>query len=274
MTAQRGGALRRRLRVTPGTTVDLSAIDTDATFGHDKDASPDLLENDRVRLESLQERLWASKGGPVLIVLQGIDTAGKDGTVRHVMTAFNPQGCTVTGFGVPTDDELAHDYLWRIHRHTSARGHIAIFNRSHYEDVLVVRVHDLVPEEVWRSRYDQINAFERHLADNGTTILKFFLWISREEQRERLQARIDTPDKRWKFKRADLDERARWPDYVAAYEEALTRCSTDVAPWYVVPSDRKWFRNVAVAEILTDAMEGLRLDYPAAEEGIESLKVE
>jgi PPK2 family polyphosphate:nucleotide phosphotransferase len=254
--------------------VDLSTIDPGATFGHDKDASPDLLENDRVRLESLQERLWASKGGPVLIVLQGIDTAGKDGTVRHVMTAFNPQGCTVTGFGVPTDDELAHDYLWRIHRHTPARGHIAIFNRSHYEDVLVVRVHDLVPEEVWRSRYDQINAFERHLGDNGTTILKFFLWISREEQRERLQARIDTPDKRWKFKRADLDERARWPDYVAAYEEALTRCSTDVAPWYVVPSDRKWFRNVAVAEILTDAMEGLRLDYPAAEEGIESLKVE
>jgi PPK2 family polyphosphate:nucleotide phosphotransferase len=269
----RGAALGRRLTIEPGRPVDLAAIDPAATFGHDKDDAPSLLEEGRTRLEALQEQLWASKGGPLLIVLQGIDTAGKDGTIRRVMTAFNPQGCTVTPFGVPTDEELAHDYLWRVHRHTPAKGHIAIFNRSHYEDVLVVRVHGLVPEETWRPRYEQINEFERHLADNGTTILKFFLWISPEEQRERLQARIDTPEKRWKFKRADLKERERWDDYVAAYEEALTRCSTESAPWYVIPSDRKWFRNIAVAEVLADAMEGLHLEYPPAEEGIESLKV-
>jgi PPK2 family polyphosphate:nucleotide phosphotransferase len=273
-TPLRGAALRERLRVPPGRPADLTSIDPAETHGHEKPASAALLDELRGRLESLQERLWASRGDPLLVVLQGIDTAGKDGTIRHVMTAFNPQGCTVTGFGVPTPEELAHDYLWRVHRHTPARGHVAVFNRSHYEDVLVVRVHELVPEEVWRPRYDQINAFEKHLVENGTTILKFFLWISRDEQRERLQARIDEPDKRWKFKRADLEERARWDDYVAAFDEALTRCSTDGAPWYVIPSNRKWFRNVAVAEILVDAMEGLDLRYPPAEEGVESLVVE
>ncbi len=269
-----GVDLRRRLRVVPGKRVDLAKIDPSESFGHAKDEADELLEAGRLRLESLQERLWASKGGSLLVVLQGIDTAGKDGTIRHVMTAFNPQGCSVTGFGVPTPDELAHDYLWRTHRSTPAKGTIAIHNRSHYEDVLVVRVHDLVPRKVWRQRYDQINAFERHLADNGTTIVKIFLWISRDEQAQRLQARIDTPEKRWKFKRADLAERKRWDDYVAAYEEALTRCSTDVAPWYVIPSNRKWFRNVAVAEILADTMDGMKLTYPPAEEGIESIIVE
>ncbi|MDQ3408027.1 MAG: polyphosphate kinase 2 family protein, partial [Chloroflexota bacterium] len=217
---------------------------------------------------------WAGKGGALLIVLQGIDTAGKDGTLRHVMTAFNPQGCSVIGFGVPTEEELAHDYLWRIHRHTPGRGTIAIFNRSHYEDVLVVRVHDLVPAEVWRRRYDQINAFEAQLAASGTTILKFFLWISPEEQRERLQARIDTPDKRWKFERGDIDERKHWDDYRRAYEAALSRCSTDPAPWYVIPSDRKWFRNLAVAEILVDTMEKMDLTYPPADDDIASIVVE
>lgn len=221
-----------------------------------------------------RSRSGASKGGSLLVVLQGIDTAGKDGTIRHVMTAFNPQGCTVTGFGVPTPEELAHDYLWRVHRATPAKGTIAVHNRSHYEDVLVVRVHDLVARDVWQKRYDQINAFERHLVANGTTIVKIFLWISREEQAGRLQARIDDPEKRWKFKRADLDERKRWDDYVAAYGEALTRCSTDAAPWYVIPSNRKWFRNVAVAEILADTMEAMELTYPPAEEGIETMVVE
>ncbi len=268
-----GADLAKRLRVKPGSRVKLGKIDPAQTYGHTKDDAADILQASHDRLESLQERLWAGKGGSLLVVLQGIDTAGKDGTIRHVMTAFNPQGCSVTGFGVPTEEELAHDFLWRIHRHTPGRGTISIFNRSHYEDVLVVRVHDLVPAKVWRKRYDQINAFEAHLAANGTTILKFFLWISPEEQRDRLQARIDTPDKRWKFSRGDLDERKLWDDYRKAFEAALSRCSTDVAPWYVIPSDRKWFRNLAVAEILTQAMEGMSLTYPPAEDDISSIVV-
>jgi len=269
-----GAALAKRLRLKPGAKVNLSRVDPGDTHGHDKDSAAVTLQASHDRLESLQERLWAGKGGSLLIVLQGIDTAGKDGTLRHVMTAFNPQGCSVTGFGVPTEEELAHDYLWRIHRHAPARGTISIFNRSHYEDVLVVRVHDLVRPKVWRKRYDQINAFEAHLAANGTTILKLFLWISPEEQRERLQARIDTPDKRWKFNRGDIDERKHWDGYRRAYEAALSRCSTDAAPWYVIPSDLKWFRNLAVAEILADTMDRMDLTYPPAEDGIASIVIE
>ncbi len=269
-----GADLAKRLRVRPGSKVKLASIDPAETHGHDKAGAAATLQASHDRLESLQERLWAGKGGALLIVLQGIDTAGKDGTLRHVMTAFNPQGCSVIGFGVPTEEELAHDYLWRIHRHTPGRGTIAIFNRSHYEDVLVVRVHDLVPAEVWRRRYDQINAFEAQLIASGTTILKFFLWISPDEQRERLQARIDTPDKRWKFERGDIDERKHWDDYRRAYEAALSRCSTDPAPWYVIPSDRKWFRNLAVAEILVVTMEKMDLTYPPADDDIASIVVE
>jgi PPK2 family polyphosphate:nucleotide phosphotransferase len=272
--AAMGADLAKLLRVKPGSKVKLGGIDPADTHGHvPEDAAATLLAS-HDRLESLQERLWAGKGGSLLIVLQGIDTAGKDGTIRHVMTAFNPQGCSVIGFGVPNDEELAHDYLWRIHRHTPGRGTISIFNRSHYEDVLVVRVHDLVRPKVWRKRYDQINAFEAHLAANGTTILKFFLWISPEEQRERLQARVDTPDKRWKFKRGDIEERKHWDDYQRAFEAALSRCSTDVAPWYVIPSDRKWFRNLAVAEILTESMDHMGLTYPPPEADIDSIVVE
>jgi PPK2 family polyphosphate:nucleotide phosphotransferase len=271
--APRGTELRARLRIVPGTAVDLSAIDPAETFGHDKNAAAALLEAGRERLADLQERLWAGKQHAVLVVLQGIDTSGKDGTLRHVAGAFNPQGCQVTGFGVPTPEELAHDFLWRVHRHAPAKGHIAVFNRSHYEDVLVVRVHDLVPESAWRARYDQINEFEELLAENGTTIMKFFLHISNEEQRERLQARLDSPEKRWKSRRGDLEERKLWNEYMAAYEEALTRCSTDVAPWHVIPANRKWFRNVAVAEILASTLDGLDLRYPEPEKGIEGLVV-
>jgi PPK2 family polyphosphate:nucleotide phosphotransferase len=267
-------SLGQRLRVDPGSQLRLADIDPRATFDHDKATADEQLDALRVRLEELQERLWAGKGGALLVVLQGIDTSGKDGAIRHVMTAFNPQGCNVVGFGVPTPDELAHDYLWRVHRHTPARGGITVFNRSHYEDVLVVRVHDLVPRDVWSRRYDEINAFERHLAANGTTIVKCYLHISNEEQRERLQARIDTPEKRWKFKRGDLEERKRWDDYIAAYEDVLERCSTELAPWYVIPSDRKWFRNVAIASILVETLEGMGLTYPPAEEQIEGLVVE
>jgi PPK2 family polyphosphate:nucleotide phosphotransferase len=266
-------SLRERLLVRPGHAPKLAEVDPRETFGHDKLEAEAVLEKGRLRLESLQERLWAGKGGAVLIVLQGIDTSGKDGTIRHVMTAFNPQGCTVSGFGVPTPEELAHDYLWRIHRNTPARGTVAIFNRSHYEDVLVVRVHDLVPRDVWSRRYEQINHFEELLAASATTIVKFLLHISKDEQRDRLQARIDTPDKRWKFKMGDIAERDRWDDYLKAYEDVLDRCSPTIAPWYVIPADRKWFRNLAVAEILGDILDELDLRYPAPEEGIEGLIV-
>ncbi|CAN5714493.1 polyphosphate kinase 2 family protein [soil metagenome] len=268
-----GRALAQRLLVKPATNLDLESIDSADTLGHDKQAGAVTLAATTDRLGEAQERLWASKAGAVLIVLQGIDTSGKGGTIRHVMGAFDPQGCRVASFGVPSPEELAHDYLWRIHRHTPARGMIAIFDRSHYEDVLVVRVHGLVPQDVWRSRYDQIVAFERHLAENGTTILKFFLHISRDEQRKRLQARIDEPDKRWKFRRGDLDERRLWDEYRAAFTEALTRCSTDFAPWYVIPADRKWFRDLAVAEIVAHTFDRMKLEYPQGEAGIESLVV-
>ncbi len=274
MKPLRGAALRRELLVQPGKPFKLTSCDPAETYGWDKDGAAAVLDENSRRLESLQERLWASKAGPVLIVLQGIDTAGKDGTIRHVMSAFNPQGCTVTGFDEPTAEELAHDYLWRVHRATPAKGSVAIFNRSHYEDVLVVRVHDLVPKSAWRKRYDQINDFERQLTENGTTIVKFFLNISPDEQRQRLQARIDTPDKRWKFKTGDLAERKLWDQYMAAYQVALERCSTDAAPWHIVPSDRKWFRNLAVAEVVANALEGLRLKYPPSADGIESIVVE
>ena len=262
------------LRVQPGSRVRLAQIDPSATFGHEKEAAAAELQAGLDRLTDLQDRLWAEARHPVLVVLQGIDTAGKDGTIRHVMSAFNPMGCTVTSFKVPTPPELAHDYLWRIHQRTPGKGEIGIFNRSHYEDVLVVRVHELVPKAVWSKRFDQINAFEQLLVDSGTTIVKFFLWISRDEQRERLQARLDQPDKRWKFRLGDLDERKRWDDYVAAYDDALSRCSTDAAPWYVIPSNRKWFRNLAVAEILADTIDGLKPRYPKPEEDLTGVVVE
>ena len=190
------------------------------------------------------------------------------------MSAFNPQGCSVTPFKAPSADELAHDYLWRIHRAMPGKGEIVVFNRSHYEDVLVVRVHDLVPKEVWSRRYDQINAFERLLVEEGTTILKFFLYIDRDEQRARLQARLDDPSKRWKFRLGDLEERKRWDDYTAAYEDMLDRCSTDDAPWYVIPANRKWFRNLAVAEILADTLDDLNPRYPEPEEDLAGVVVE
>jgi PPK2 family polyphosphate:nucleotide phosphotransferase len=272
--ARSSGSLREALRVRPGTRVQLANVDPSATHGHTKESAEAELQTGLDRLTDLQDRLWAEGRHKVLVVLQGIDAAGKDGTLRHVMGAFNPQGCPVTAFKVPSEEERAHDYLWRVHRRVPRSGEIGVFNRSHYEDVLVVRVHDLVPKEVWSKRYDQINAFERTLADEGTTILKFFLYIDRDEQRERFQARLDDPDKRWKFRLGDLDERKRWDDYIAAYEEALERCSTDHAPWYVIPSNRKWFRNLAVAEILADTIDDLEPSYPRPEENLEGVVVE
>jgi PPK2 family polyphosphate:nucleotide phosphotransferase len=266
-------SLADQLRVKPGSRVKLSKWDADETFGRTKEDATEDMAKDLERLAVLQERLYAESKHGLLIVLQGIDAAGKDGTVTHVMSGFNPAGVNVTSYKVPNATELAHDYLWRIHQHTPARGEISIFNRSHYEDVLVVRVHGFAPEDVWRRRYDQINAFEQTLAEEGTTVLKFFLLISPSEQLQRFQDRIDDPSKRWKFKTADLEERKLWDQYTAAFEDALSKCSTDAAPWYVIPANRKWFRNLAVAQIVADELEKMDPQYPPGEPGIEKLKL-
>jgi len=268
-------SMTERYRVQPGTRVHLRDHDPDETgsYEHKDDATEDL-ERDRERLFDLQEILYAQARHSLLIVLQAMDTGGKDGTISHVMGGVNPQGCQVVSFKQPTPEELAHDFLWRVHRRTPARGQITIFNRSHYEDVLVVRVHDLVPESVWRQRYEQINEFEELLAESGTTILKFFLHISKEEQKERLQARLDDPTKQWKFNVDDLKERALWDEYVAAYEDALSRCSTEAAPWFIVPANHKWYRNVVVARIIVEALEGLDLRHPEPGPGLDQVVIE
>jgi PPK2 family polyphosphate:nucleotide phosphotransferase len=274
MSPARVRPLRDLLRVKPGQPFRLTGIDPDETHGRDKESAAADLESGLARLTDLQDRLWAEAKHPVLVVLQGIDTAGKGGTLKHVMGAFQPAGCSVTSFKVPTAPELAHDYLWRVHQRTPGKGEIAIFDRSHYEDVLVVRVRGFAPKPVWSKRYDHINDWERMLADEGTTIVKFFLWISKDEQKERLQARLDEPDKHWKFRLGDLEERKRWDEYVAAYDEALERCSTDHAPWYVIPANRKWFRNLAVTEILGDTVDALKPAYPAPPEDLTGVVVE
>jgi PPK2 family polyphosphate:nucleotide phosphotransferase len=226
------------------------------------------------RLESLQATLWAQKRQKLLVVLQALDAGGKDGTIRSVFDGLGPQGVRVASFKRPTPEELAHDYLWRVHRHTPAAGELVLFNRSHYEDVLVVRVHDLVPPAVWARRYEHIREFERLLADEGTTIVKLFLHLSKEEQRERMQERLDVPEKRWKFSRGDLRERALWDDYREAYEAALSRTSTPWAPWYVVPADRNWYRDLVVSQILVSSLEGLDLRYPDPESDLDDVVIE
>jgi PPK2 family polyphosphate:nucleotide phosphotransferase len=266
--------LRDSLRVTPGGHIDLGEVDPGATFGFDKEGAKVVTDGLLDRLTDLQERLWAEGRRSVLIVLQGIDAAGKDGTIRKVMTAFNPQGCPVASFKVPSAEELAHDFLWRIHRRVPGKGEVGIFNRSHYEDVLVVRVHELVPKDVWMARYDQIVAFEDHLTANGTTIVKFFLYIDKDEQLERFRARHEDPTKRWKFALGDLEERKRWDDYIAAYEDALSKTSTSSAPWYVIPANKKWFRDLAVASIVGDTLQELDPQYPKPVDLPEGLVIE
>lgn len=252
------------LVVRPGSHVKLSSFDPSDTLGWDKAAAQEAIETNRKGLEKLHERLWAENKWSILIVLQGMDTSGKDGTIRHVMTGVDPQGCHVTSFKRPSEEEADHDYLWRIVRALPARGDMGIFNRSHYEDVLIVRVHGLVPKDVWKARFDQINAFEKHLTDNGTVVLKFFLNISKEEQRQRLRERLDDPTKNWKFSEGDLTERKLWPEYMKAYEDALGKCSTQYAPWHVIPSNRKWVRNLAISSIIVETMEGLNMKWPKA----------
>jgi PPK2 family polyphosphate:nucleotide phosphotransferase len=255
--------LRNLLRISPGSRVRLSKLDPGTTHGYDQSAGRAKGSKDLDRLAKLQEMLFAERKRRILILLQGIDTSGKDGSIKHLSRALHPLGTRVASFGVPTEPELAHDYLWRIHAQVPGDGQVVIFNRSHYESVLVERVHELVPKARWSKRFDQINDFERLLTDEGTTIIKLFLHIDRDEQLQRLRSRYDDPAKRWKFNVGDLEERKLWVAYQAAFEEALSRCSTDDAPWYVVPSNHKWFRNVAVGEIVTETLEGLGLRYPA-----------
>jgi PPK2 family polyphosphate:nucleotide phosphotransferase len=258
--------------VAPGAQVDLSGYET--YFDGDltkKDGKAELKEQNKI-LRDLQELLFAEHRQKLLVVLQGIDTSGKDSTIRHVFGDVNPQGTKVVNFKVPTRKELDHDYLWRVHPHTPGKGEIVIFNRSHYEDVLVVRVHGLVPETVWGKRYDHINAFERLLADEGTTILKFFLHVSKKEQAERFLARLDRPHKRWKFNPDDLTERKHWADYTEAFEDMLSRTSTPWAPWFVVPSDRKWYRNLVVSSVIIEKLQSLEMRFPEEVPDIDSFR--
>jgi PPK2 family polyphosphate:nucleotide phosphotransferase len=263
-----------RYRIDPGTTVTLSGHDADDTsaFEGDKADGERALETVATQLAELQHLLYAQHHERVLLVLQGMDTSGKDGTVRKVFREIGPLGVEVANFKAPSEEEAAHDYLWRVHHHTPAAGHITVFNRSHYEDVLVVRVHEHVPLERIEKRYAHINDFERMLADEGVAIVKCFLHISFEEQRERLQARVDDPHKRWKFNHGDIDERKRWDDYQAAYEIALSSTSTPWAPWHIVPANRKWYRNLVVAHLLRAELESLDMQWPEPE-GVAGTKV-
>lgn len=259
-------------RISPDTTVDLSALNPRYEGEIEKKPGKQQLKEQGKTLRDLQELLFAEHRQKLLVVLQGIDTSGKDSTIRHVFGDVNPQGTKVVNFKVPTRKELDHDYLWRVHPHTPGNGEIMIFNRSHYEDVLVVRVHQLVPQSVWEKRYDHINAFERLLADEGTTILKFFLHVSKQEQAERFLARLDRPHKRWKFNPDDLKEREHWDDYTAAFEDMLSRTSKPWAPWYVVPSDRKWYRNLVVASVVVDKLNELGMHFPEEVPDIDSYR--
>lgn len=254
-----------RYRLEPGQRVDLSALDPNQTEHYrSRTEVKDELNQQRKRIAGLQERLYAENRQSLLLVVQAIDTGGKDGTIRHVFKGVNPQGCRVWSFKQPSTEELEHDFLWRYHRHTPERGMMAIFNRSHYEDVLVVRVDRLVPEEVWRPRYAMINDFERMLTMNATTIVKFFLHISKDEQKKRFEARLEQPDKRWKFNIDDLKERAKWDQYQEAFQDAINNCSTAYAPWYVIPANHKWYRNLVVARTIAETLEAMNPQYPEA----------
>lgn len=256
------GRLPGLLRVRTGRRLRLRDADATRRFGWtEEQAGPELLRI-KARLGELQYQMYADGRYGLLVVLQAIDGGGKDSTIRHVASAFNPQGCAVTAFKAPSAEELRHDFLWRIHRHVPPRGEVGIFNRSHYEDVLVVRVDELVPKSVWQRRYEQINAFERQLVQSDIHVVKIFLHISRDEQKQRFEERIEDARKRWKFDPADLGKRAQWGEYVRAFEEMFQRCSTAEAPWYVVPANRKWLRDLAVARILLDALEALPLKWP------------
>jgi PPK2 family polyphosphate:nucleotide phosphotransferase len=261
-------------RAKPGQKHNLSKVSTSATGDFaDKDDATGDTERNLKKMAKLQELLYAEGKHAVLIVLQAMDTGGKDGAIEHVFSSVNPQGCSVTSFKQPTHLELRHDFLWRIHQAAPPKGTIGIFNRSHYESLLVERVHELVPKKVWSKRFDRINEFEKMLTDEGTTILKFFLHISKDEQKKRLQARLDDKKRHWKFDPNDLSERKKWNDYQEAYEDVLRKCSTHDAPWYIVPSDHKWFRNWMLTDTIVKALEKLDMKYPPAPAGLDEIKI-
>ena len=261
--------------VEPGKKVELSDFPTSVDQNKiDKKKAKKVISTNAVEMADLARRMYSENKRSILLVLQGMDTAGKDGTIRAVMRGMNPRSCQVVSFKKPTEVELDHDFLWRIHKTVPRRGNIGIFNRSHYEDVLVVRVHNIVPESVWSQRYEQINKFEELLTANGTTIVKCFLHISKEKQRERLQERIDLPEKNWKFNPADLAERKKWDDYQTAYRVTLNKCSTKHAPWNVIPSDRKWYRNLVVSNLMLETLRKMDPQYPKAKEDISGMVVE
>ena len=255
--------LTDQLIVNPSSKLKLAEIDPASDGGiKGKRVAALQLQKNLDRLAVLQHLLYAENRRGLLIVLQGIDAAGKDGTIRNVMTGLNPQGCRVVSFKVPSELEKRHDYLWRVHKEVPAAGEMVIFNRSHYEDVLVARVHKVVPKAVWVQRYREINDFERILSGNGVKILKFFLYISKDEQKKRFEARINEPEKNWKFSQADVDERKYWDDYMRAFEDAINHCSTEQAPWFVIPANKKWFRNLAVSGVIVEAMEEMKMHLP------------
>jgi PPK2 family polyphosphate:nucleotide phosphotransferase len=262
-----------RFRVEPGKRAHLNRRDpADVKAFPDRKSAEEQSVKDGAAIDKLQDRLYAEQKRAVLVVLQGIDTAGKDGTIRHVFKGVNPQGVRVTGFKEPSEEEKRHDFLWRVHKAAPAAGEIGIFNRSHYEDVLIVRVHNLVAPAVWNRRYGQINDFEAELTAKGITVVKCFLHISREEQQARLQARLEDPTKHWKYNPADVDEREFWPAYAEAYQAALERCNNPDAPWYVIPSDRKWYRNWAVTTLLLETLKDLDPQWPKADFDVEKEK--
>ena len=263
----------KKYLISPNAKVDLEKIDPseiDAKY-EDKEATKNKALALNRKLEELQEALYAQSQHKVLIILQGMDTSGKDGVIRHVFEGVNPQGVRVASFKQPSTEETTHDYLWRIHKQTPANGEIVIFNRSHYEDVLIVRVHQLVPDHIWKSRFEQINNFEKMLANEGTTILKFYLHINKEEQKQRLQARLDDKKKQWKFCQADVEERKYWNDYLAAYEDVLNKTSTSYAPWYIIPSNKKWYRNFVIASTIVDVLNTLDIKYPKPKEKLDAI---
>ena len=262
------------IKVKPNQKVKLAEIDPEDTGGLDKQAAKEILAKNIKRLAELQEVFYAEGKRALLLVLQAMDAGGKDGTIRSIMSGVNPQGVCVTSFKAPTAEELAYDFLWRVHKAVPARGMIGIFNRSHYEDVLIVRVKNLVSPKIWRTRYDHINNFEQLLVDSGVTVLKFYLHISKEEQKERLQARLNEPNKRWKFNPADLGERKRWDDYMQAFEDVFEKCSPKVAPWYIVPANKKWYRNVLISKTIIKTLEGLDMKYPEPLEGLDKIVIE
>ena len=260
------------LRIPPGTRVRLDDFDPAFTGKHSKSHALRKSEELRVTMSDLQQKLFAERKRSLLVCLQALDAGGKDGVIKHVIGSMNPAGCDVASFKEPTQEELAHDFLWRVEAKTPKRGEVAIFNRSHYEDVLIGRVHNLVPQEVWSKRYDQINDFERRLAANGTHILKFFLHISKEEQLRRFEQRLDDATKRWKISESDYTEREYWDDYVRAYEDALVKCNTADAPWFVIPADHKWFRDLAVSEIIVAKLEAMKIQVPKPTVNIEDIR--